>query len=109
MCTLPLKTCRAIVPPIPTRLAAPVHTSAARKSCPIIKLEVGSSNAFKRGMYQYQKPRRDRHPRCSDCGEVMELRGAVQEERRPDAVILVYQCPSGHTHEIAARRVKAAA
>jgi len=52
---------------------------------------------------------RDPHPRCSDCGEVMQMLGTVQEERRPDAVILVYRCPNGHTHEMLGRRVQAVA
>ena len=57
----------------------------------------------------YPDARRDPHPRCCDCGEVMQMLGTVQEERRPDAVILVYRCPNGHTHEMLGRRVRAAA
>ena len=52
---------------------------------------------------------RDPHPRCSDCGEVMQMLETVQEECRPDAVILVYRCPKGHTQEMLGRRVRAAA
>jgi len=51
---------------------------------------------------------RDPHPRCSDCGEVMQMLEAVPGWR-PDAVILVYRCPNGHTHEMLGRRVRAAA
>jgi len=57
----------------------------------------------------YPDARRDPHPRCRDCGEVMQMLGTVQEERRPDAVVLVYRCPNGHTHEMLGRRVPAAA
>ena len=57
----------------------------------------------------YPDARRDPHPRCSDCGEVMQMLRTVQEERRLDAVILVYRCPNGHTHEMLGRRVQAVA
>ena len=55
----------------------------------------------------YPDARRDPHPRCSDCGEVMQMLRTVQEERRPDAVVLVYRCPNGHTHEMLGRRARA--
>jgi len=61
-------------------------------------------------MYEYQgAPRRDPHPRCSECGEVMEMVTTVQQEHRPDAVTLIYRCPSRHMQEMLARRVQAAA
>ena len=43
----------------------------------------------------YPDARRDPHPRCCDCGEVMQMLQTVQEERWPDAVILVYRARTG--------------
>jgi len=43
----------------------------------------------------YPDARRDPHPRCSDCGEVMQMLQTVQEERRPDAVTLATDARTG--------------
>jgi hypothetical protein len=83
---------------------------AAFPTCTIIRLECARGSAFKNGMYECQDdPRRDPHPRCSECGEVMEMVATVPQEHRPDAVTLTYRCPSGHMQEMLARRVQAAA
>jgi hypothetical protein len=48
---------------------------------------------------------RDPHPRCSACGEVMEISGTHPSFERPEGLTLEYRCPRGHSEEMYARRV----
>src|SRR3954470_9924587 len=50
---------------------------------------------------------RDPHPRCSCCGEVMEISGAHPTLERPEGLTFEYQCPHGHREAMQARRVEA--
>jgi hypothetical protein len=50
---------------------------------------------------------RDPHPRCSCCGEVMEISGAHPTLERLEGLTFEYQCPHGHREAMQARRVEA--